>query len=95
MHAIDDTLQQNNLSFQEHLLQLRLQHDDITGQLTNMQSDFNLLTETMNGQSTGYNQHHIQVIQQQNKIANIIRDHTYKTGLQETLNKTSLQILKK
>lgn len=87
LHAIDDTLQQNNLSFQEHLLQLRLQHDDITGQLTNMQSDFNLLTETMNGQSTGYNQHHIQVIQQQNKIANIIRDHTYKTGLQETLNK--------
>ncbi len=87
LHAIDDTLQQNNLSFQEHLLQLRLQHDDITGQLTNMQSDFNFLTETMNGQSTGYNQHHIQVIQQQNKIANIIRDHTYKTGLQETLNK--------
>lgn len=87
LHAIDDTLQQNNLSFQEHILQLRLQHDDITGQLTNLQSEFNTLTETMNGQSTGYNQHHIQVIQQQNKIANIIRDHTYKTGLQETLNK--------
>ncbi|MFZ7114668.1 MAG: chromosome segregation protein SMC [Bacteroidota bacterium] len=87
LHAIDDTLQQNNLSFQEHLLQLRLQHDDISGQLTNLQAEFNTLTETMNGQSTGYNQHHIVVIQQQNKIANIIRDHAYKTGLQETLNK--------
>ncbi len=87
LHAIDDTLQQNNLSFQEHLLQLRLQHDDISGALTNLQAEFNHLTETMNGQSTGYNQHHIQLIQQQNKIANIIRDHTYKTGLLETLTK--------
>ena len=87
LHAIDDTLQQNNLSFQEHLLQLRLQHDDISGALTNLQAEFNHLTETMNSQSTGYNQHHIQLIQQQNKIANIIRDHTYKTGLLETLTK--------
>lgn len=87
LHAIDDTLQQNNLSFQEHIVQLRSQHDDISGQLTNLQASFNQLTETMNVQSTGYNQHHIHLIQQQNKIANIIRDHTYKTSLQETLNK--------
>lgn len=90
LQAIDDTLQQSNLSFQEHLLQLRIQHEDITGNLTTLQGEFNSLTETMNGQSAGYNQHHIHVIQQQNKIANIIRDHTYKTGLQETLNKNIL-----
>lgn len=54
LHAIDDTLQQNNLNLQEHLLQLRLQHDDISGQLTNLQAEFNTLTETMNGQVIGF-----------------------------------------
>ena len=41
----------------------------------------------MNNQSQGYNQHNIQCIQQQNKIATIIRDHAYKVNLLETLNK--------
>ena len=87
LHTIDDTLQQNNLTFQEHLLQLRISHDEITSKLTSLQAEFNALTETMNGQSNNYNQHNIQCIQQQNKIANLVRDHSYKTNLQETLNK--------
>lgn len=86
LHSIDETLQQNNLSHQEHLLQLRTDHEAITGKLTTLQQEFNLLTELLNNQSTAYNQHNIQCIQQQNKIQTIIRDQAYKTNLLETLS---------
>ncbi|HRH66750.1 MAG TPA: chromosome segregation protein SMC [Bacteroidia bacterium] len=85
--AIDETLSQDNLSFHEHLEQLRTQYESISGMLNTLQQEFNSLTEVMNNQSQGYNQHNIQCIQQQNKIATIIRDHAYKINLLETLNK--------
>ncbi|MBL0065693.1 MAG: chromosome segregation protein SMC [Bacteroidetes bacterium] len=85
--SIDETLSQNNLSFHEHLEQLRTQYETVSGQLNTLQQEFNSLTEVMNNQSQGYNQHNIQCIQQQNKIATIIRDHAYKVNLLETLNK--------
>ena len=90
LHNIDDTLQQNNLSFQEHFVQLRSEFEIISGQLSGRQQEFNTLIEAMNHQSTEYNQHNINCIQQQNKISTIIRDHAYKTTLQETLNKNIL-----
>ena len=90
LHTIDDTLQQNNLSFQEHFVQLRSEFEMISGQLSGRQQEFNTLIEAMNQQSTEYNQHNINCIQQQNKISTIIRDHAYKTTLQETLNKNIL-----
>ena len=90
LHTIDDTLQQNNLSFQEHFVQLRSEFEMISGQLSGRQQEFNTLIEAMNHQSTEYNQHNINCIQQQNKISTIIRDHAYKTTLQETLNKNIL-----
>ena len=90
LHTIDDTLQQNNLSFQEHFVQLRSEFEIISGQLSGRQQEFNTLIEAMNHQSTEYNQHNINCIQQQNKISTIIRDHAYKTTLQETLNKNIL-----
>ncbi len=90
LHTIDDTLQQNNLSFQEHFVQLRSEFEMITGQLNDLQHEFNRLTEVMNLQSNDYNQHNINCIQQQNKISTIVRDHAYKTTLQETLNKNIL-----
>lgn len=90
MHTIDDTLQQNNLSFQEHFVQLRSEYEMISGQLNGLQHEFNTLTEVMNLQSNEYNQHNINCIQQQNKISTIIRDHAYKTILQETFSKNIL-----
>ena len=90
LHTIDDTLQQNNLSFQEHFVQLRSEFEMISGQLSGRQQEFNTHIEAMNYQSTEYNQHNINCIHQQNKISTIIRDHAYKTTLQETLNKNIL-----
>ena len=87
LNSIDDTLHQDNLSFQEHLMQLRSDFDSINLQVTGKQHDFNLLTEQMNRQSDEFNQHNINCIQQQNNIATIIRDQAYKSGLQETLHK--------
>ncbi len=84
---IDDTLQQNNLTFQEHLTQLKSDYETILSQLSGLQQEFNQLTDKMNNQSTEFNQHNINCIQQQNKISTIIRDHAYKTSLLETLNK--------
>jgi chromosome segregation protein len=86
LHTIDDTLRQNNLTFQEHLLQLRIQHEEVTTRLASLQQDFTEVTSQMNLKSAEYNQHNIQVIQQQNKIATIIRDHSYKSNLYENLN---------
>lgn len=87
LHSIDETLQQNNLSHQEHLIRLRTDHEEITTKLTGLQQEFNGLTELLNSRSTNYNQHHIQVIQQQNKISTIVRDQAYKNNLLETLGK--------
>ncbi|REJ83178.1 MAG: chromosome segregation protein SMC [Bacteroidetes bacterium] len=84
--AIDDDLQRNDISFHEHIDQLRNDHEVVTRELTNLQLDFTSLTEVMNHQSSQYNQQHIQFIQQQNKIATIIRDHAYKVQLTENLN---------
>ena len=90
LQGIDDTLQQNNLTFQDHFLQLRTNHEEITGQLTTLQVEFNTLIELMNTQSGNFNQHNIHCIQQQNKISTIIRDQTYKANLLETLTKNIL-----
>jgi chromosome segregation protein len=90
LHAIDDTLQQNNLSFQEHFVQLKSDFESITGQLTGLQQEFNSLTEIMNSRSNEFNQHNISCIQQQNKISTIIRDHAFKTNLIESLNRNIL-----
>ncbi len=90
LHAIDDTLQQNNLTFQEHLVHLRADYETISNQLNGLQLEFNVITELMNVQSNEFNQHNIHCIQQQNKISTIVRDHAYKTGLLETLNKNIL-----
>src|SRR5205085_2441796 len=90
LHAIDDTLQQNNLSFQEHFVQLKSDYESITGQLTGLQQEFNSLTEMMNSRSNEFNQHNISCIQQQNKISTIIRDQAFKTNLIESLNRNIL-----
>ena len=87
LHAIDDSLQQSNLSLQEHLQTLKADFENIGLQLVSMQQQFNEKVELMNAQSEEYNQHNIRCIQQQNKIATIIRDHSYKINLLETLNK--------
>ena len=87
LYRIDDTLQQDNISFQEHLILLRSDFDAVNNQLTGFQQEFNSLTELMNQRNNEYNQHNIACIQQQNKIATIVRDHAYKTNLLETLNK--------
>jgi chromosome segregation protein len=84
--AIDDDTQQNDLSFHEHLELLRTEYETITSQLTVNQEEFSLLSERMGVQSHDYNQHNIQCIQQQNKIATIIRDHEYKQNLLHTLS---------
>ena len=87
LHTIDDTLQQNNLSYQEHFIQLRTEYENISQQVSGLQIEFNLLTETMNLRNVDFNQHNINCIQQQNKISTIIRDQAYKNNLLDTLNK--------
>ena len=86
LHAIDDTLQQNNLSFQEQLVQLRSDYEMISGQLNSLQQEFNVISDQMNSQNTEFNQKNISVIQQKNKISTLVRDYAYKTGVQENLN---------
>jgi chromosome segregation protein len=90
LYSIDDTLQQNNLTYHEHLIQLRAEYEALTTLLNTLQQEFHVLTDQMNRQSNEFNQHNILVIQQQNKISTIIRDQSYKTNLQETLN-TNIQ----
>ncbi len=87
LHEIDNTLQQDNLSYQEHILQLRVRFDEVTGHLAALQTEFNTLTDEMNRAGTEYNQHNIHCIQQQNKIAGIIRDHGYKVELEGNLQR--------
>lgn len=90
LHSIDATLQQNNLSFQEHFDQLRSEYEIITGKLTGLQHEFNTVTEALNLQNSDCNQHNINCIQQKNKITSLVRDHAYKTSLHETLSKNIL-----
>ncbi len=90
LRSIDDTLQQNNLSFQENFDQLRTEFEIITGQVTELQNEFNSITEALNIQNNEYNLHNINCIQQKNKITTIVRDHAYKISLQETLCKNIL-----
>jgi chromosome segregation protein len=85
LSSIDAVLEEDNLSFQEKAALLRNQFDQINNEVAVLQEQFNTLTEDVNTRSAGYNQHHIQVIQQQNKIANIIRDLAYKNNLLESL----------
>lgn len=87
LHEIDNTLQQDNLSYQEHILQLRVRFDEVTSHLSALQTEFNTLTDEMNRAGTEYNQHNIHCIQQQNKIAGIIRDHGYKVELEGNLQR--------
>jgi len=84
--AIDENTQENDLSFNEHLDLLRTEYETITSQLTTQQEEFSSLSELMTAQSHEYNNHNIQCIQQQNKIATIVRDHAYKVNLLDSLN---------
>ncbi|TAH37955.1 MAG: chromosome segregation protein SMC [Bacteroidetes bacterium] len=84
--AIDENTQENDLSFHEHLDLLRTEYETITSRLTSQQEEFSSLSELMSAQSHEYNNHNIQCIQQQNKIATIVRDHAYKVNLLESLN---------
>jgi chromosome segregation protein len=84
--AIEDNTQENDLSFHEHLENLRTEYETITIDLTSKQDEFSSLSERMNAESQEYNNHNIHCIQQQNKIATIVRDHAYKVNLLESLN---------
>jgi len=85
-NSIDDSNQQNDLSFNEHLDNLRTEYETITSQLATKQEEFSNITERMTAESHEYNNHNIQCIQQQNKIATIVRDHAYKVNLLDSLN---------
>ncbi|MFM7217564.1 MAG: chromosome segregation protein SMC [Bacteroidota bacterium] len=87
LSSIDAVLEEDNLSHHERAALLRNQYDQVSGQMEGLQASFNELTEQVNTRSAGYNQHHIQCIQQQNKIANTIRDLAYKNNLLESLQK--------
>ncbi len=81
------TLQENDLSFHEHLELLRTEYETITIPVDRSTRSSSLpLSELMNAQSHDYNHHNIQCIQQQNKIATIVRDHAYKVNLLDSLN---------
>jgi chromosome segregation protein len=90
LHAVDNTLQQNDLSLHEHLQSLKINFDTISSQLASVQLQYNEKADLLNRQSNEYNQQHIHCIQQQNKIATIIRDLSYKVNLVDMLNKNIL-----
>ncbi|MEY4594654.1 MAG: chromosome segregation protein [Bacteroidota bacterium] len=83
--SIDAVLEEDNLSFHEKVDLLRSQFDQINAQVSSLQETFNALTEEVNRRSGEYNQQHIHYIQQQNKIATIVRDLAYKNNLLESL----------
>ncbi len=83
--AIDENTQQNDLSFHEHLEMLRTEYESITTDLSTKQEEFSSLSERMTAESHEYNNHNIRCIQQQNKIATIVRDHAYKLNLLDSL----------
>ncbi|MFM8432512.1 MAG: chromosome segregation protein SMC, partial [Bacteroidota bacterium] len=83
--SIDAVLEEDNLSHHERAALLRSQFDEVTANIEGLQSTFNTLNEQVNTRSGEYNQHHILCIQQQNKLANTIRDLAYKNNLLESL----------
>ncbi|MFM9028599.1 MAG: chromosome segregation protein SMC, partial [Bacteroidota bacterium] len=83
--SIDAVLEEDNLSHHERAALLRSQFDEVTANIEGLQSTFNTLNEQVNTRSGEYNQHHIQCIQQQNKLTNTIRDLAYKNNLLESL----------
>lgn len=85
--SIDSVIANTNLTHQEHLQELKDQFEKISAELSRFQNQFNELVDRMNQQSADYNQQNIHCIQQQNKIATLVRDLTYKFNLLETLNK--------
>jgi chromosome segregation protein len=87
LQAVDNTLLQSDISLHEHLQSLKVNFDSITSQLSAVQQQFNDKAEQLNQQSHGYNQQHIHCIHQQNKIATIIRDLSYKVNLVDMLDK--------
>jgi chromosome segregation protein len=87
LHSIDAVLEEDNLSHQEKAVLLRTQFDQISEQIAVLQTTFNELTEEVTRRGHEHNQHHIQCIQQQNKIANTVRDLAYKNNLLESLQK--------
>lgn len=89
--SIDAVLEEDNLSFHEKVSLLREQYDQLSESVTRLQENFQSLTEEVNRHSTEYNQHHIQCIQQQNKVASIVRDLAYKNNLVESLQKNITQ----
>ncbi|MCX6275291.1 MAG: chromosome segregation protein SMC [Bacteroidetes bacterium] len=87
LSALEGSLNQNSLSHQEHLDQMKATFNTLNERLTLLQSQFNDATHELDKQSNEYNQHHIKCIQQQNKLATTVRDLTYKVTLLETLQK--------
>jgi len=84
---LDSTIEKDSLSHEEQLHALKAQYENVSGELAQMQVQFNEVVTRLNEQSAGYNNHHIQCIHQQNKIATLVRDLNYKFNLRETLAK--------
>jgi chromosome segregation protein len=85
---LDSAIEKDSLSLDEQLKALKTQYESITAELTQMQLQFNEVVARLNQQSADYNNHHIQCIHQQNKIATLVRDLNYKFNLRETLGKS-------
>jgi len=85
--ALEGSLTQNSLSHQEHLDQMKSEFNGLNERLHLLQSQYNEAALELDKQSQGYNQHHIQCIQQQNKLSTTVRDLNYKVTLLETLQK--------
>ena len=85
--TIDNYRQHESVSFDEYVKDLRAQYERDGSILSALQSEFTALNETLNTQNADFNQQNIQYVQQQNKIANYVRDINYKHGLLETLQK--------
>jgi chromosome segregation protein len=84
---LDSAIEKDSLSLDEQLKALKARHESVSEELAGMQAGFNELAENLNQQSASYNQHNIQCIHQQNKIATLVRDLNYKVNLRETLEK--------
>lgn len=85
--AIDNYRQHESVTFDDHVKELRSQYESVSTSLSALQIEFTALNETLNNQNSDFNKQNIEYVQQQNKIANLIRDINYKHGLLETLQK--------
>jgi chromosome segregation protein len=85
--SVDGSLEESNANYEEHLQTLKTQFETITAQLTAMQLEFNSTVDLLNKQSAGFNEHNILCIQQQNKIATVVRDLAHKVTLLENLTR--------